>query len=86
MYYVYVLYSKKDKHLYYGFSPHLRERYAKHKAGKVLATKGRLPVILIYFEGYINEADARARERYFKSGWGRAYIQKILVNTLKGHR
>ena len=37
---------------------------------------------LIFYEAYANEKDARERERFFKSGWGRNHIQKILKNYL----
>jgi len=83
MFYTYVLRSLKDGKLYTGFSPDLRARLKKHRAGKVLATKNRLPVDVIYYEAYINERDARERERYLKTGWGRNYVHKILKNTLQ---
>lgn len=84
MFYTYVLRSRKDRKLYTGFSSDLRARLKKHKTGKVLATKNRLPVDLIYYEAYVNERDAREREKYFKTGWGRKYVRTILKNTLRG--
>lgn len=83
MHYVYVLKSSKDNHLYYGYTNDLKKRLEKHRQGKVFATKSRLPIELIYYEAYVHEADARERERYFKTGWGRNYIKKILLQTLK---
>ena len=83
MHYLYILRSRKDSQLYTGYTNDLRARIAKHKAGKVISTKSRLPVDLLYYESYVNEEDARERERYFKTGWGRAYVRKILSNTLK---
>ncbi|MBI4090452.1 MAG: GIY-YIG nuclease family protein [Candidatus Komeilibacteria bacterium] len=75
--------SSEDHHLYYGYTNDLKKRLQKHQAGKVFATKARLPIKLIYYEAYTNEEDARNHERYFKSGWGRNYVKKILINTLK---
>ncbi|MBI4090839.1 MAG: GIY-YIG nuclease family protein [Candidatus Komeilibacteria bacterium] len=83
MHYVYILKSNKDNHLYYGYTNNLKQRLNKHQEGKVFATKLRLPVRVLYYEAYMNEDDARARERYFKTGWGRNYIKKLLINTLK---
>lgn len=83
MYYVYILRSYKDQQLYTGFSLDLKARLKKHQSGKVLATKSRLPMRLIYYEAYVHERDAREREKYFKTGWGRNYIRKILKHTLQ---
>lgn len=83
MHYVYILKSSKDSHLYYGYTNDLKGRIQKHRAGKVFATKSRLPVKLIYYEAFLSEEDARARERYFKTGWGRNYVKKHLVKTLE---
>lgn len=33
---------------------------------------------LIYYEAYPNRKDAEARERFFKTGWGRQYIKRAL--------
>jgi len=86
MYYVYILQSGKDGKLYTGFTPNLDARLQKHRSGKVLATKARLPVDLLYYEAYKNEPDARNREDYFNTGWGRNYVHKILFNTLSNNQ
>lgn len=83
MHYLYILRSTKDGQLYTGYTNNLQARISKHRTGKVLSTKSRLPVYLIYYEAYQNEKDARNRERYFKTGWGRSYVRKILSNTLE---
>ena len=82
MYYVYILYSKKDKKLYVGCTNNLRERIKMHNAGKILSTKFRRPLELIFYEAYKNQKDAFAREKFFKTGWGRNYVKRILNNTL----
>jgi putative endonuclease len=68
VYYVYVLKSLKDQKIYTGFSSDLKRRILEHKSGLVKSTKNRLPVKLIYYEVFINEKDARNREKYLKSG------------------
>ncbi len=57
-YYVYVLKSEKDGNNYVGYTNNLRERIILHNAGKVLSTKNRLPLHLIYFEACLNQQDA----------------------------
>ncbi|HEY3932502.1 MAG TPA: GIY-YIG nuclease family protein [Verrucomicrobiae bacterium] len=81
MFYVYILQSESDDGLYIGFSTDLRRRLKEHQAGKSFATSYRLPWRLIYYEAYLEEADALGREKYLKSGGGR----KFLKNQLKHH-
>lgn len=81
MYYVYVLFSKKDRQLYIGFTTDLRSRYKKHKNGFIKSTKHRLPVVLIYYESYIRELDAKQREKYLKGGKGKSEL-KIQLKTI----
>ncbi len=81
-YCVYVLLSKKDKELYIGFTDNLKRRIIEHNKGNNESTKDRLPLELIYTECYQNEKDARKREKYLKTGWGRNYLRKTLSNYL----
>jgi len=83
-YYVYVLKSEKDGNNYVGYTNNLRERLALHNAGKVVSTKNRLPMKLIYFEGCLNQQDATKREKYLKTAWGKRYIKNRLNNYLTG--
>ena len=83
MYYVYILFSLKDNKLYVGYTNNLRRRMSEHKNGMSLATSNRRPLGLIYYEAYMNQRDAMSREKYYKTGWGRNYIKKILRNCLK---
>ncbi len=83
MYYVYVLYSKKDKKLYTGTTRNLKTRLDQHNKGKVRATKIRRPLKLVYFEGSPNIKDAYKRETYLKTSWGKRYLKSRLKQTLK---
>jgi putative endonuclease len=76
MHYVYVLQSESDCGLYIGYSANLRRRLAEHQAGLAMATSYRGPWRLIYYEAYLEEADARGREEFLKSGLGRRYLAK----------
>ena len=81
-YYVYTLLSLKDLGLYTGFTTNLKQRLQQHARGEVQSTKERLPVKLINYEYFVNEADAKAREKFLKSGFGRAQRKEALKRTL----
>jgi putative endonuclease len=83
MYYVYVLRSIGDDGLYIGYSANLRKRFRQHVAGDSFATSHRRPWKLIYYEAYLEQADAIGRERYLKSGAGRRFLRVQLANYLK---
>lgn len=75
MYYVYVLRSKKDDKLYIGSTGNLDKRFIEHQLAKVISTKFRLPVELIYYEASNNKVQALKREKYFKTGFGRRFLK-----------
>lgn len=81
-FYVYVLLSEKDNQFYTGYTSNLRERLKLHEEGKVISTKNRLPIKLIYFEGCLNQQDATRREKYLKSGNGKIYLLNRLNKFL----
>lgn len=76
MYYTYVLQSKKDGKLYIGFTEDLKRRYQEHEQGLVDATKDRRPFKLVYYEACQKKEKAIAREKYFKSGFGRRFLKE----------
>jgi putative endonuclease len=84
MYYVYILKSKKDDSFYVGYTKELKNRIREHEAGKVVSTKNRLPIKLVYYEACLNREDATRRERYLKTSWGKRYIKNRLENYLTG--
>jgi putative endonuclease len=73
-FYVYVLESLKDSNRYCGYTNNLRRRIKEHTAGYNFSTKFRRPFKLIYFEGCLNEIDAKRRENYLKTTQGRRFI------------
>ena len=82
MHYVYVLRSLKDNGFYIGYSANLRKRFSEHVTGGSFATSHRGPWQLIYYEAYLNQADALGRERYLKSGAGRRFLKVQLRHYL----
>ncbi len=79
-YYTYVLRSKIDKKLYFGYTEDLKLRIEQHNKGQVVSTKHRRPLDLIYFEGCLDKKDALKREKYFKTYYGKMFIKKRLSN------
>ena len=85
MYYVYILHSLKDLNLYIGYTTDLKKRFHLHQGGKIISTKHRLPIKLIYYEAYPDKMDAKKREVFLKSGSGHRFIKKQLVNYFNKH-
>lgn len=78
MYYTYVIKSKKDGKNYTGSTADLRKRFNEHNQGRNFSTKGRGPFEIIYYEACLNREDAEAREKFLKSGPGKAYLKNRL--------
>jgi putative endonuclease len=82
MFYVYIIQSFKNNRWYTGFTNDLRKRFNEHNSGESSYTKSRGPYKIIYYEACLNEQDARAREKYLKSGMGKRYIKNRLKRFL----
>jgi len=83
MYYTYILQSLKNGSLYIGYSSDLKKRVETHNAGKNNATKPFIPYKLIFYEAFLDKSDAKNREIYLKSGYGRKTINKLLKSFLR---
>ena len=66
MFFMYILRSRKDGNLYIGSTNNLRKRLQEHNAGHVVSTKDRRPFVLVYYEAYAIEKEARQREHNLK--------------------
>lgn len=83
MFYVYLLKNGIDD-IYVGYTADLRERFKDHNYGKVRSTKKGRPWKLIYYEAYLAERDARARERTLKHyGSTLGQLKKRLYGSFK---
>ena len=78
MHFIYILFSKKDKKMYTGYTKNLKLRFEQHINGKVESTKYRIPLKLIYFEGCIYREDAIHREKYLKTYKGKMFLRNRL--------
>ena len=78
---VYILYSEKFNKNYTGFTSNLIDRFKSHNS---LGTKGYTlkfrPWEVGYVEFHCYKSDAMNREKYFKSGVGREFIQNLILN------
>lgn len=83
-YYTYVLISLKDKNFYAGYTEDLKLRFEYHIKGKVVSTKNRRPLALMYYEACLNKKDAMKRERYFKTYKGKFFLKNRLKYYFTG--
>lgn len=75
MNYTYVLKSEKDEKLYIGWTNDLKNRILEHSSGRVIATKDRRPLKLVYYEACLDKEKAIKREKFFKMGFGRRFLK-----------
>jgi len=66
MFYAYILKSKKDGNLYFGYTSNLNKRLKEHNLGLVGSTKSRIPMYCVYYEAYASKEDATKREHNLK--------------------
>ena len=83
-YWVYVLWSEKDGNKYTGYTKNLPLRLEAHHKGKVVSTKYRRPLKLIYFEGCLSQKDALKREKYLKTHYGNLFLGNRLKSYFTG--
>lgn len=82
-YYFYIL-KCSDNNRYYGHTNDLHKRLRSHLEGRVLSTKNRRPLDLIYYEEYDSRSLAFRREMQFKNGKTRkATIDKLIQSFPK---
>jgi putative endonuclease len=81
MHTAYVLRSLKTGRLYKGWTSRpIDQRLAEHNSGYPPGWSSRnRPFELAYAEHFDSAAEARARERFFKSGQGREWLKKRLA-------
>ena len=77
MWYVYFL-SLANGDVYVGSTNDLKRRVGSHRDGKVISTRGHLPLVLKSYIAVETEGVARKLELYFKSGSGKALASKRL--------
>ena len=80
MFYTYVLKSITHEYYYKGHCEDINKRLKEHNSGFTKSIKKYRPFVLVYFEEFLTREEAIRRERYFKTGAGRAFVKyKIAV-------
>src|SRR3989338_1490130 len=78
MHYIYIIRSDKDGGYYTGLTSDLDRRVREHNKSDTKSTRSRKPWRIVYSEAYATLKEARAREKYLKSGVGRELRKKLL--------
>ncbi len=74
---VYVVRSLRDGKRYVGLAVDVERRVDEHNRGVTKSTRGRRPFVLTYEESVATLAEAREREKYFKTAAGRRFLDKV---------
>jgi len=80
MYYIYSL--KCEDGYYIGCTDDLKDRIKRHQKGQIPATMDRLPIKLDFYFAVNDKYRAFEFEKYLKSGSGRAFIERHLLNVM----
>ena len=73
--FVYALRSLQDGDLYIGISQNPDKRLQTHNKGVTPSTRSRRPFVLIFREACKSREEARRKEKYYKSGFGRQLLK-----------
>ena len=79
MVYVYILKSINFNKYYTGLTTNLEQHLYEHNLGKTKSNKAYLPWEIFYTETFNTTAEARKREKYFKSGAGRVFLKNKFI-------
>jgi putative endonuclease len=78
MYFTYALKSITRNYIYVGLTDDLDRRFMQHQKGWNKTTAPYRPFEIILQEKYKTRAEARAREKYLKSGCGKEWIKEYI--------
>jgi putative endonuclease len=81
MFYCYILRSIPTQKLYIGYTDNWKRRLEEHNSGKNKATKPYIPYEMIFCSCFINQHDALACEKYYKTTAGWKRIKQMLSHT-----
>ncbi|PIR67128.1 MAG: endonuclease [Parcubacteria group bacterium CG10_big_fil_rev_8_21_14_0_10_36_14] len=74
----YLRYKKLTKnYIYVGLTNNLERRVSQHNLGKEKTTKPYAPFLLIYKENFLSRREARSKEKYLKSGFGKEFLKSL---------
>ena len=78
------MYSVKSHYLYTGYTTDLKQRLLDHNSEKGSHyTNINKPYILVFYEAYLDKADALKQEKFYKSGYGKEVLnEKIAISLM----
>ena len=79
-FYVYIIQSKKNESLYIGETNDLSRRIYEHNNDLSGYTKHKSPCYLVWYCVFNYKHQAELFEKYLKTGSGRAFVKKRLMN------
>ena len=85
IHFVYVIRSSIDGRFYVGMTTSLERRLNEHNKGKTKSTKGYVPWDLFFHEEFQSREEARKREKYLKSGYGKQWIKDKWFRSSAGY-
>ena len=77
MFHVYAISSLSRNYIYVGLTSNLDKRLARHNSGYERTTKPYAPFTLIFSEAFATRLEARAKEKYLKSGAGKEFLKHL---------
>jgi predicted GIY-YIG superfamily endonuclease len=80
MFYTYIIWSSKSEIFYVGYTEDLKKRLAEHDQGLSKATAPHRTWKLVHYSAFDNQKRAKDFELYLKSGSGKAFLYKRLVD------
>ncbi len=86
MFFVYILRSHRDGTLYIGLTENLARRLQQHDRGHARSTRSKRPLVLLLSESFETREAARAREKYYKRGFGREILKTSFSPDVPGWR
>lgn len=78
MYFVYAITSEARNYIYVGITSNVDRRLQEHNNGENRSTKAYRPFNLIFKEIFESRLEARAREKYLKSGSGKEFLRTLI--------
>lgn len=76
MFFVYILKSTRDNHLYIGRTNDLVRRLQEHNSGQVQSTKVRRPMVLLKSIEVLTESESVVLEKELKKGYKREELKR----------
>jgi putative endonuclease len=75
---VYAIKSNNRNYIYVGMTNNLERRLKEHNQHENKSTKAYAPFTLIYSEAFDSRPSARLKEKYLKSGVGKAFLKGLI--------